>query len=107
MVLTDIRGCREVGTDGEHLLLVPPGDPAALAAALVRLVDDADLRRRLATKAVARARDAFDQRGVAGASAETYRRVAQRKGLTWAADAPRASAASGGAAGPVRYGRPS
>jgi len=38
----------EVLTDGEHALLVPAGDPIALAAALRRLLDDVALRRRLA-----------------------------------------------------------
>ncbi|MEV0355804.1 glycosyltransferase family 4 protein [Nocardia sp. NPDC050697] len=38
-------------------ILVPPGDPAALAAALDRLAADPALRTRLATAAVERARD--------------------------------------------------
>ncbi len=33
--------------DGEHCLLTPPGDPAALTAACARLLDDAALRQRL------------------------------------------------------------
>lgn len=90
MVLTDIRGCREIGTDGEHLLLVPPRDPAALAEALDRLIGDPDLRQRLGAAATDRARQAFDQRAVAAMSLETYRRIALRKGFPWASDAPRA-----------------
>lgn len=83
MVLTDIRGCREIGTDGEHLLLVPPGDPDALVTAIERLLRDADLRLRLGAAARVRARQSFDQRGVARRSLETYWAVAQRRGLGW------------------------
>ena len=39
----------EVLEDGVTALLVPAGEPAPLAAALERLLDDADLRRRLGT----------------------------------------------------------
>lgn len=75
MVLTDIRGCREIGADGEHLLLVPPRSPAALTAAVERLLDDPGLRTRLGGAAQERARQAFDQRGVAATSLATYARV--------------------------------
>lgn len=51
IVTADTPGVREVLSDGEDALLVPPGDPAALAAALVRLGDDAELRARLGENA--------------------------------------------------------
>jgi glycosyltransferase involved in cell wall biosynthesis len=47
VVATDLGGPREVVTDGVDGLLCPPGEPAALAACLVRLARDPDLRRRL------------------------------------------------------------
>jgi glycosyltransferase involved in cell wall biosynthesis len=75
LVLSDIRGCRELGTDGDHLLLAPPGDAAALTAAVARLLDDPALRSGLAEAARRRALDAFDQRVIAEASLATYRQV--------------------------------
>lgn len=83
MVLTDIRGCREVGRHEEHLLLVPPGDPAALASAVSRLVADRSLRVRLGAAARERALREFDQVEVALRSLRTYADVAGRRGLGW------------------------
>lgn len=88
MVLTDIRGCREIGSDEEHLLLVPPGEPRALAESISRLVADGALRRRLGSAAQSRAREAFDQRSVAAASFTAYRDLAARRGLEWFDRAP-------------------
>jgi glycosyltransferase involved in cell wall biosynthesis len=88
MVLSDIRGCREVGTAGEHLLLVPPRDAGALTMAVQRLIDDADLRQRLGAAAQERARAAFDQQGIAAASLATYAQVARARRLPWADQLP-------------------
>ena len=79
MVLTDIRGCREVGTHDEHLLLVPPADGGAIADAVARLLDDHGLRTRLGAAARDRASAHFDQRQVARASLETYAAVLSRR----------------------------
>ena len=48
-VASDAGGLGEVVSHGETGLLVPPGDPAALAAALLRLVGDAALRMTMGT----------------------------------------------------------
>lgn len=77
MVLTDIRGCREIGTPEEHLLLVPVNDPQSLAYAVARLLDDAPLRSRLGSAARERALAHFDQRMVAQRSLSTYERAGQ------------------------------
>jgi len=53
IVATDIDGVREVLRDGETGLLVPPRDPAALTDAVIRLLDDPALARRLAERAKA------------------------------------------------------
>jgi len=83
MVLSDIRGCREIGTHDEHVLLTPAGEPRSLAAAIDRLLTEPDLRTRLGTAARRRALAEFDQRRVAGVSIDTYRAVAARRGLAW------------------------
>lgn len=51
VVATDVGGNREAIRDGENGLLVPAGDPRALAAALDRLLTEEGLGRRLADKA--------------------------------------------------------
>lgn len=82
MVLTDIRGCREIGTHDEHLLLVEPHSGAALTAGIDRLLSDQALRARLGEAARARAHREFDQRIVASVSLETYAAIGERRGLT-------------------------
>jgi glycosyltransferase involved in cell wall biosynthesis len=49
VIATDCGGNRELVIDGEVGLVVPPRDIDALAAALSRLINDPDLRRRLGT----------------------------------------------------------
>jgi glycosyltransferase involved in cell wall biosynthesis len=51
IVSTSVDGCREVLTEGETGLLVPPADAPALAGALERVLADAALRSRLAARA--------------------------------------------------------
>jgi glycosyltransferase involved in cell wall biosynthesis len=47
-VATDVGGCGEIVTAGETGFLVPPHAPAALAAAVARVLHDGALARRLA-----------------------------------------------------------
>ncbi len=49
VVATDIPVFREYLTDGENALLVPPGEPKPLARAIRSVVEDEELRRRLAS----------------------------------------------------------
>jgi glycosyltransferase involved in cell wall biosynthesis len=51
IVASDLPALREVLRDGENALLVPPGDPAAVAKAIARLLADPGLARRLAARA--------------------------------------------------------
>jgi glycosyltransferase involved in cell wall biosynthesis len=62
VVSTHVSGIPELVADGSEGLLVPPGDAAALAAALVRLLQDAPLREQFARAARARIEREFDAR---------------------------------------------
>jgi glycosyltransferase involved in cell wall biosynthesis len=73
VVASDVGGLREQVLDGVTGLLVPAGDPQALAAALARLVDDPGLRRRLGDAGRARAEELFDLPGFRTAHLELYR----------------------------------
>jgi glycosyltransferase involved in cell wall biosynthesis len=53
IVSTSVDGCREVLEDGATGLLVPPGDPAALASALHRALVSDELRQDLGRNALA------------------------------------------------------
>jgi phosphatidylinositol alpha-mannosyltransferase len=55
VVASALPGYRNVATDGVNAVLVPPGDPDALAAALNRVITDEGLATRLAASGGARA----------------------------------------------------
>jgi glycosyltransferase involved in cell wall biosynthesis len=82
VVGTSTGGIVDMIVDEENGLLVPPGDEAKLAEAMARLLNDADLRARLAAGARERV-----QRFTASA-------VAERLEAVYARVAPRNSAAS-------------
>ena len=62
-----------VGRDGETALLVPPGDPSALATALGRVLDDAELRTRIGPAGRQRVLERFTWRKTAEGTVEHYR----------------------------------
>ncbi len=89
MVLSDIRGCREIGVHDVELLHVPVRDADALTDAVERLLGDTHLRERLGQAAALRAAACFDQRAVAATSIETYAAVAGRRRTSTARTARR------------------
>jgi glycosyltransferase involved in cell wall biosynthesis len=72
MVATDVPGCRDLVVDGVTGLLVPPGEPAQLAAALLRLLRDAALRAQMGAAARARVEQTFSDQQVIAQTCAVY-----------------------------------
>lgn len=60
VVATDSGGTPEAVIDGETGILVPPAHPRALADGMLRLISDAELRRRMGAAGRVRAASCFD-----------------------------------------------
>ena len=94
VIATDIRGCRQVVTDGQSGLLVPPHDPARLADAIGKLVVDPGLRQRMGAAGRAKAEVEFDDRAVVSKTLDAYERVlapatsSTRRRMSWSAKRP-------------------
>jgi len=76
VVASSVGGLLDTVVHGDTGLHVPPRDPPALAAALRRLLDDADLRRRMGARGRLRATGRYGWDSVAAATVDTYTAVA-------------------------------
>jgi glycosyltransferase involved in cell wall biosynthesis len=74
VVATKVGGVPEIAADGTAQL-VPPGDEQALAGAIARLLDDAELRRHQARRARERVLARYTARDSARATLSLYRRL--------------------------------
>jgi glycosyltransferase involved in cell wall biosynthesis len=70
VVASRVGGIPEIVRDGVDGLLVPPDDPPALAAALQRLLDDADLRAEMGRNARQRFLSTFERSAVVAQQAD-------------------------------------
>jgi glycosyltransferase involved in cell wall biosynthesis len=75
MVLSDVGGFRELVDEHGAGVLVPPGDPDELAAAIGRLLADGGERRRLEGRAAAAAAGSFSRDRIAEQTANLYEQV--------------------------------
>jgi glycosyltransferase involved in cell wall biosynthesis len=74
VVASGVGGIPELLESGKEGLLIPPGDPAALAAAMLRVAGDRDLRLQLGGAGRARAVTEFSL----DATAANYQRLYDR-----------------------------
>lgn len=75
IVTTDVPGCKDVVTNGVNGFLVPARDGEALATAIALLVDDNQLRQRMAKASRAKAEEEFDVQIVIRETLRTYRGI--------------------------------
>ena len=78
LVAARVGGLADAVVDGETGVLVPPDDPAALAAALRPLLEDRALARRYGAAARARYESAFTIEHMATARREAWERILNR-----------------------------
>lgn len=74
----DIDGAREVVIDGETGFLLPPRSIEPLAAAIVRLADDSEMRRRLGEQGRARFTDVFRHQTMTEQIRSVYQQLVER-----------------------------
>ncbi|MCL6618298.1 MAG: glycosyltransferase family 4 protein [Thermomonas hydrothermalis] len=78
LIATQVPGCQDVICHGVDGLLVPPRDGVALADAIERLVQDGQLRARLAVAAREKALALFDERIVIARTLDVYHELLGR-----------------------------
>ena len=75
VVTTDVPGCRDVVVEGVTGLLVPPRDSRALARAIMKLLQNPELRWQMGRAGRQRIEADFDVRAITGKYLALYREV--------------------------------
>jgi glycosyltransferase involved in cell wall biosynthesis len=78
VVAAEVEGIPEAIRDGQEGSLVPPGDPQALATALLRLASDPDGARGMGIAGQRRQRKQFSDVAMAGHVSQIYDRLLAR-----------------------------
>ena len=81
VVATNVPGCREAVEDGRNGLLVQPKNVEALTAALIRLLEDDQLRLKMAAEGRKRAENEFSSATINKQTIDVYRRVLESSSL--------------------------
>lgn len=79
IVATNIRGCREEVVDGVTGLLVPPGDPKALADAITSILADPERAKEMGEEGQRRVEAEFRQERVIAEQVAVYNRLVRKK----------------------------
>jgi glycosyltransferase involved in cell wall biosynthesis len=96
VVATDIGGAREILRDGETGRIVAPGDPQALASAILALLDDPAASRAMGEAARSDVRARFSPERLGDGIAAVYERLTDRRGIGAPVARPTAAGPAGG-----------
>lgn len=80
VVASQVGGIPEIIEDGVTGLLIPPRDPAALAAAVARVLGDPELARKLAERGRKKVEDAFSTDAMVEGNIGVYERLLAEHG---------------------------
>jgi len=80
VVASDVGGVPEILVDGETGCLVPPRDPAALAAAILEFVDHPEIRQRLGAAGQQRVKESFSAQNLVARLTALYEELLLKKG---------------------------
>ena len=83
VVASNVGGIPEIIENGTHGLLVPPGDPAALAGALLDLIENPERGRALARAGRERALRAFTMDAMVGGTLRAYEELLSSPAPRW------------------------
>jgi len=86
IVASAVPGCHEIVRDGQNGLLVEPGNPVALADALVRLIGDGALRQSMGRRGREIAVAEFAQEKKVDEALSVYSRGKDESTASWVAD---------------------
>jgi glycosyltransferase involved in cell wall biosynthesis len=79
IVATNIRGCRQVVENGQNGILVGVRNVAEIEKALIKLIDDPQLRREMGVSGYQKARREFDEQKVCKLVLDTYKQLLDKK----------------------------
>jgi len=72
IITTHNRGCREVVEEGVNGILVAPRDPEALARAIIKMIENPEMREKMGVEGRKRAELEFDEKMVIERILKTY-----------------------------------
>jgi len=79
IITTDVPGCRDIVENGENGILVPIKDVESLFNAVIKLINNSDMRRKMGEKSRIKAEKEFDEKIVVDQTLKVYKQLIIQK----------------------------